>query len=862
MFHNIITIFEALSKTPQYAMRKIQLQILFFFLTGISISFAQQPQKPSSVEIYNQIKKLNFLGSVLYVAAHPDDENTRLISYMANEMNARTGYLSLTRGDGGQNLIGPQLRELLGVIRTQELIEARKIDGGEQFFSRANDFGFSKTPDETLQIWDKDKVLADVVWTIRKFQPDVIINRFDHRSPGTTHGHHTSSAMLSVESFKLTNDSKIYPEQLKYVKPWQVKRQFFNPSWWFYGSQEKFDAANKSKFTKLETGVYYTGIGKSNQEIAALSRSRHQSQGFGSTGARGEETEYLELINGETPTERDNLFDGIDTSWNRVKNGKPIGELISKIISKYDFSNPSASIPDLVKAYTMIEALDEDHWKPLKATAIKNIISSCSGLYLEAVATEQEATPGSTIKLNLEVINRSPIEMQLTSVTSLPDNKTTVQNSILKNNNDQKSILQIQLPENLEYTQPYWLKEKASVGMYTVSNQENIGIPDIIREVKVVFNVKINGVEIPFERNVVYKYNDGVKGEMYNFLDIVPEVTTSISEKVLIFKDTKSKMIPVKVRAGKDAITGNLQLELPKSWVVSPKEIPFSLSKKGNEQTFYFEVTPPVNQEETVAKAIAIVDNKRFDKDETIIDYSHITKQMVLKPAESKCIRIDLKNSGDAIAYIMGAGDEVPESLTQMGYKVTILKPEEITPERLDSFSTVITGIRAYNTVNALANKQKILFDFVKSGKNMIVQYNTYGKMVTNQIAPYPLKVSNDRVTEENAKITFLAPNHPVLNAPNKITEKDFQGWTQEQGLYYPDQYDPAFTPIISSHDKGESAKDGALLIAPYGKGYYIYTGLSFFRELPEGVAGAYRLLSNIISLKQPIEAPKQELKK
>ncbi|WET02662.1 PIG-L family deacetylase [Flavobacterium sp. YJ01] len=842
-------------------MRKIQIQIFLLFFISFQISFAQQPQKLNSVEIYNQIKKLNFLGSVLYVAAHPDDENTRMISYLANDMNARTGYLSLTRGDGGQNLIGPQLRELLGVIRTQELIEARKIDGGEQFFSRANDFGFSKNPDETLDIWDKNKVLADVVWTIRKFQPDIIINRFDHRSSGTTHGHHTSSAMLSVQSFKLTNDPKVYPEQLKYVTPWQVKRQFFNPSWWFYGSQEKFDAANKSKFTKLETGVYYNGIGKSNQEIAALSRSRHQSQGFGSTGVRGEETEYLELINGETPKERDNLFDGIDTSWNRVKNGKPIGDLISSIISKYDFNKPSASIPDLVKAYAMIEALEDDHWKSIKSNAIKNIIASCSGLYLEAVANEQEATPGSTLKLYLEAINRCSVDMQLVSIKTLPDNKTISQNIPLKNNNDQRINIQLQLPENIEYTQPYWLKEKATVGMYTVSNQENIGIPDIIRETKVVFNIKINDIEIPFERTVVYKYNDGVKGEMYNFVDIVPDVTTSILERVLIFRDTKSKMIPVKVRAGKDNVKGNVHLELPKSWTVSPKEIPFDLDKKGNEQIFYFEVTPPVNPEEVIAKSIATVDGKRFDKDQTIIDFNHITKQMVLKSAESKCIRIDLKTSGDAIAYIMGAGDEVPESLAQMGYKVSILKPEEITPEKLDSFSTVITGIRAYNTVNALANKQNILFNFVKGGKNMIVQYNTNGKLVTDKIAPYPLKLSNDRVTEENAKITFLAPNHPVLNTPNKISEKDFQGWTQEQGLYYPNEYDAAFTPIISSHDKGESAKDGALLVAPYGKGYYIYTGLSFFRELPEGVSGAYRLLSNIISLKQPIEAPKQDLK-
>nr|WP_294924600.1 PIG-L family deacetylase [uncultured Flavobacterium sp.] len=841
-------------------MRKTQLFLIL--LLSIQISFAQQPQKPNSVAIYNQIQKLNFLGSVLYVAAHPDDENTRLISYLSNEVNARTGYLSLTRGDGGQNLIGPQLRELLGVIRTQELIEARKIDGGEQFFSRANDFGFSKNPDETLKIWDKSQVLADMIWTIRKFQPDVIINRFDHRSPGTTHGHHTASAMLSVESFNLTNDPKIHPEQLNYVTPWQVKRVFFNPSWWFYGSQEKFDKADKSKFTTLETGVYYAGIGKSNQEIAALSRSCHQSQGFGSTGARGEETEYLELINGDNPKQRNNLFDGIDTSWNRVNNGKPIGELISRIIANYNFSNPSASIPDLVKAYSMIESLEDSHWKTLKSDAIKNIIASSAGLYLEAVAEEQEATPGSTIKLNIEAINRSSIEMQLTALTSLPDNITTIKNKLfLKNNNDQRIKLQIQLPDTIEYTQPYWLKEKATVGMYTVSNQEIIGIPDIIRDVKVAFNIRINGVDIPFERTVVYKYNDGVKGEMYNFLDIVPEVTSSILEKVLIFKDSKNKLVPVKVRAGKDGIKGNLQVELPKNWIVSPKQIPFTLDKKGMEQTFYFEVTPPSNFEEAVAKSIVIVDNNRFDKDETVIDFNHITKQMVLKPAESKFLKIDLKTTGDSIGYIMGAGDEVPESLTQMGYKVTILKPEEITPEKLDSFNVVITGIRAYNTVNALANKQSILFDFVKSGKTMIVQYNTSSRLITDKIAPYPLKLSNDRVTEENAKVTFLAPKHPVLNTPNKISTKDFEGWTQEQGLYYPNQFDDAFTPILSSHDKGESAKNGALLVAPYGKGYYIYTGLSFFRELPEGVAGAYRLLSNIISLKQPVEAPKQQLK-
>lgn len=842
-------------------MQKVFIQSLVIFFLSFQISNAQQPQKPNSVEVYNQIQKLNFLGSVLYIAAHPDDENTRFISYFSNEVKARTAYLSMTRGDGGQNLIGPQLRELLGVIRTQELIEARKIDGGEQFFTRANDFGYSKNPAETLEIWDKDKVLSDIVWAIRKFQPDVIINRFDHRTSGNTHGHHSASALLGVESFALANNPTIFPEQLKLVKPWQANRQFFNTSWWFYGSQEKFNAADKTNLLSIQTGVYYQSIGKSNQEIAALSRSRHQSQGFGSTGTRGEETEYLELINGKPLQDKTSIFEGIDTSWNRVKGGKLIGELLTKIILEYDFKNPSASIPDLTKAYSMIQSLDENQWKGIKSEEIKKIIAACSGLYLEAVSQNQEATPGSLVKLKIEAINRSPIAMQLVSVTTLPGLKSINQNVTLNNNISQKINLDLQLPSTIEYTQPYWLKDKGTEGIYTVSDQKNIGIPDIIREVKVVFNIQINGIEIPFERTVVYKYNDDVKGEMYNYLDVVPEVTTSILDKVSLFRDTKKKYVAVKIKAGKDIVKGDLQLELPANWIVMPKSIPFNLDKKGTEQTVYFEVTPPNSTDEAVAKSIAIIDTKRYDKEQIIIDFSHITKQQVLKTSEAKFIRLDLKTKEEKIAYIMGAGDEVPNSLSQMGYKVTLLNPEEISPEKLANFDVVMTGVRAYNTLQALANKQAILFDFVKGGKTMLVQYNTSNDLVTDNIAPFPIKLSRDRVTEENAEVRFLAPNHPVLNSPNKITTKDFEGWKQEQGLYYPNEFDKAFTPILSSNDKGETPKNGALLIAPYGKGHYIYTGLSFFRELPEGVSGAYKLLANIISLQNPVTIPVQKTK-
>jgi LmbE family N-acetylglucosaminyl deacetylase len=824
--------------------------ITSFLLLFIGLyAFSQRPAKPNSVEIYNQIQKLNFLGSVLYIAAHPDDENTRLISYLSNEKKARTVYLSLTRGDGGQNLIGPELRELLGVIRTQELIEARKIDGGEQLFSRANDFGFSKNPDETLQIWDKDQVMSDVIWAIRKFQPDVIINRFDHRSPGTTHGHHTASAMLSFDAFDMANDKTVFPNQLSLVTTWQPKRLFFNTSWWFYGSKEKFEKSDKSNLSKLQTGVYYQSVGKSNQEIAALSRSCHQSQGFGNTGTRGEEDEYLELLKGENITDKTNLFEGIDTSWNRVNGGNAIGEILNAVEKNFDFKNPSASIQELVKAYNLIQKLDNQHWKTVKTEEIKKIIAACSGLYLEAVAESQSVTTGNSIKVKLEAINRSSVPMKWKSTNSFPENEEDFISIDLKNNTLYNNSLTLEVPDNVNYTSPYWLKEKGMVGMYRVDEQQNIGIPDVLRQAKVAFEIEINGVTIPFERYIVYKYNDDVKGEVYQPLDVIPAVTSAITEKVYVFNSSKSQTVTVKIKAGKENVNGKIELEIPTNWSVSPKEIPFKLTKKDEEQLAVFSVSPSKEASEIVIKSKITVDNQVFDNEKIEINYSHIYKQIVLKPSEAKAFKVDIKIKYEKIAYIMGAGDEVPKSLKQMGYEVEIIKPEEISATRLLNFDVVMTGIRAYNTVSELAFKQSILLDFVKNGKTMIVQYNTLDDLVTPTIAPYLLKISRDRVTEENAEVRFLAPEHPILNYPNKITESDFNGWKQEQGLYYPNEWDKNFTAILSANDKGEKPKDGAILVAKYGKGNYIYTGLSFFRELPEGVIGAYRLMANMISI-------------
>ncbi|MGB1211569.1 MAG: PIG-L family deacetylase [Lacinutrix venerupis] len=829
-------------------MLKTITSLLFIFLLSFN-STAQQPDKPNASEIYDAIEKLNFLGSVLYLAAHPDDENTRLISYMANHVKARTAYLSLTRGDGGQNLIGPEIRELLGVIRTQELLAARRTDGGEQRFTRANDFGYSKHPDETLAIWNKDEVLSDVVLAIRQFKPDIIINRFDHRSPGTTHGHHTSSAMLSYEAFDLAGDASVYPNQVKEYGTWQPKREFYNTSWWFYGSKEKFEAADKTNLLNVDVGTYYPSSGLSNTEIASLSRSQHKSQGFGNTGTRGEQIEYIELIKGDLPKDKSNVFDGIDTSWNRVKGGKAIGDILKQVQENFDFTNPSASIKNLIQAYNLIKKLENKHWRNIKTKEIKTIIAACSGLYLEAAATESSSVLNNTTKLNIETINRSNANIELVSISKSDNKKTISKNINLKNNLSVQTELDFYVSNNDNYSVPYWLEEKGTLGMYKVENKKWIGLPETLRTATIQFNLNIEGSPISYTKPIVYKTNDPVKGEVYKPFEIIPEVSAKISEKVIIFENDTQKEIPVIVKASRDNLEGFIELNYPEDWNVFPKQQKINIKHKGQEQRLVFTVIPPKYQSEGTLSPKVTIGNKIYNKELIEIDYDHIPYQTVLLPSESKIVRLDIKKRGENIAYIEGAGDVVPESLTQIGYNVVIISPEDISSQKLSQFDAVVIGIRAYNTIEELNFKQDILFDFVKNGGNMIVQYNTSHRLKVDNLAPYTLELSRDRVTDESAEVTFVNPNHEVLNSPNKISQQDFKGWTQERGLYFPNKWAKEFTPILSMHDKGETPKTGSLLVAKYGKGHYIYTGLSFFREFPAGVSGAYRLFANMLSI-------------
>ncbi|MDC6405435.1 MULTISPECIES: PIG-L family deacetylase [Maribacter] len=840
-------------------------RITIFLLMGILFigpSFAQTPKNHSPADIFHEIQKLNFLGTALYIAAHPDDENTRLISYLSNHVHARTGYLSLTRGDGGQNLIGPELRELLGVLRTQELLAARRVDGGEQLFTRAVDFGYSKNPKETLEIWDKELILGDVVTAIRKFKPDVIVNRFDHRSPGTTHGHHTSSAMLSMEAFDLANDPKAFSDQLENTDTWQPKRLFFNTSWWFYGSQEKFEQADKTKLLNVDIGTYYPILGMSNNEIASLASSQHLCQGFGRLSSRGTEEEYLELLKGDLPQNKSDLFEGINTTWTRVAGGTEIGAILDKVESEFNFKDPSVHLSDLIKAYQLLQKINDDHWRELKSIELKAIIEDVAGLHLEAFTTQAFSNPGESIELNLEAVNRSNADIVLESV-SVNGEKLLIESTDLKYNELFKKQMKITIPNTTNYTSPYWLMEKGTLGTYTVTDSELIGKPETPRAFKATFNLLFDGVNIPITKNVSYKYGRPDKGEIYQPFEIVPKATSMLKDKVLIFSDGTPKQIPVTVKAHKDHVSGKVRLEIGDGWILDSATQPFSIEKKGDEQTLVFTLTPPATENESYLTSIVSIDGENISKELVTIAYDHIPTQTVLMPSEAKVVRLDIQKAGQHIGYIMGAGDDVPTSLEQIGYTVHIINPTDIDENSLDKYDAVVLGIRAYNVVDELSFKQRYILEYAKNGGTVIVQYNTAGRWADQfeNIAPYDLQISRDRVTNENSEVKIIAQDHQLVNYPNKISSNDFNGWVQERGLYFPDSWSKEFTPILEMKDEGEKATKGSLLIAPYGEGHYIYTGLSFFRELPAGVPGAYKLFSNMLSVGKDNLSKKEQIK-
>jgi len=821
-------------------------KIIVLALTIMQAQFVsgQRPERYNSSDIQLMLEKLQVLGNVLYVAAHPDDENTAVITYFANERKLNTAYFSFTRGDGGQNLIGPEIREKLGLIRTHELLKARKIDNGQQFFSRAVDFGYSKHPDETFNIWDRENVLGDLVWIIRKFRPDIIITRFNP-VPGTTHGHHTASAMFAAEAMDLAGNPKEYEEQLTYVQPWQPKSLYWNAYTWRMSNYLQ----DTSTLLRVDVGKYNELMGMSYSEIAALSRSSHKSQGFGVTGSRGKRVELFQWEKGYKP-EHD-ILEGIDVTWSRVAGGDDIGAKVNDLIAAFDPKQPSLLLKDLLNLRSLIKDLDDDFWKSKKIREVDEIIYAVTGLYLELKAEDFTACPGESLKLDIEAINRSDASIKLLGVEYKELGVGHNYDTELKNNSVFRQEVRVLLPENLQYTQPYWLSNPHTLGMFNVSDQQQIGKPVNGATIEAVFSLEIEGEHIEYRKPIVYKTTDPVQGEVYKPFYIIPPVFANIGGDVNIFNNHKAQTINVYVRAGKDSVTGSLSLNLPNSWEVIPSSYEVSIDKKNSQETFQFQVTPPEQQEVVFAQVTVSIDNREYSYNYTEIDYEHIPLQILFEKSESKFVKLDLEKGNEKIGYVMGAGDNIPENLRQIGYEVEIINDLEFSADNLDQYQTIILGIRALNTVDRLAFELQELFDWVERGGNMVVQYNTSHRLVTKDIAPFPLQLSRDRITVEEAEVELLLPNHEVLNYPNKISEKDFEGWVQERGLYFPNEWSEDFTPLLSSHDPGEPALEGGLLVAKHGKGRYIYTGYSWFRELPAGVPGAYRIFVNLISNRQ-----------
>lgn len=799
----------------------------------------------TSAEILESMHKLNVLGSVLYVAAHPDDENTRLITHLSKGLHLRTAYVSLTRGDGGQNLIGSELDENLGVIRTHELLQARNIDGGSQYFTRANDFGYSKTAEETFNIWDKDSVLSDLLRVVREFKPDVIINRFDHRTSGRTHGHHTASAILGKDAFQYCNSPLFMKADLADTEAHMVQRLFFNTSWWFYGSREKFDSATKTDLYQLDVGTFYPALGFSNNEIAAQSRSMHKSQGFGINSSRGKMLEYFERLDKIKENGQVSPFDGLDFSWYRLNGGGNVKKVIDEVLLNYDHEQPWLSITLLQKAEQYISELDDLHWKNIKLKEIRDIIFDCAGLYAEAFSSTRSTSPGSEIDVNTELIFRNPVQSELIKI-EFPLQKTDSTFN-LKMEFNQSVFWQAQLgiPKDAEFTCPHWLYGGRPNGFYRTSEAADRIKAVKDRKLKAVFTFKLGNRTYSIERNIHFKFDDPVLGEIHEDLDILPGVSIQLEDQVFLTTDDKIS-IQIKVKANNAHQHSSISLQLPDAYSIKPKSHEIDLAKAGDQKLLAFDIQVP--KADVPAKHIPVLVNNQQSYFLTTINYPHIGQKNILFPAKLVLIPEQVKIIPKRIAYIEGAGDVIDEAVEKMGFPVTRVKASELDKVTIKDFEVLIFGIRALNNQADLANCKNELLRFMDSGGKVIFQYNTTADLITNDFAPAVLKIGRGRVTNENASVELLKPQHPVFNVPNKITLSDFEGWVQERGLYFPSEYDSSYEELLMMSDPGETGLKSSLLVRQTGKGYFIYTSLAWFRQLKAGVPGAYKLFSNLIS--------------
>jgi LmbE family N-acetylglucosaminyl deacetylase len=840
--------------------RPLVAYLLLAFLAGALVPPAPaQRNLAGSDRIYASLEKLLVTGSALMIAAHPDDENTAVIAYFARGRHVRMGYLSLNRGEGGQNLLGPEQGALIGIIRTQELLRAREIDGGEQFFTRVVDFGYSKTADETLGKWGKENALRDVVWIIRHFQPDIIINRFSG-TPNDGHGHHQSSALLSKEAFHAAADPTRFPDQLQWVKPWQAKRLFWNTfSWRRVEEQLKQDDPRLT----LPTGEYNPVLGFSYQEIAGASRSQHRSQTMGAPERKGEARDYLVHLDGE-PAKQD-PFEGIDLTWGRVPGASRVEALLRQARDNFDFVNPAKSVPTLLAARTALLALERTPLVERKLSELEDAIAQCAGLWLDASATVHEVVPGSPLTVNLELVNRAPfpVTVQSAIVEGARGRAALLQEPVpLPVNRREVKPLTIALPSDYPISQPYWMKEAPRNDRYQVAQEDLplIGRPETPPALQARFLVRLgegdSAQEIEYLRPVHHRYVDPMFGELTRPLVVVPPVTLQLAQRSLIFATSAPKRVDLTLTSHRSKLSGTAALRVPAGWTIQPPSIPFTVAGVNEKLTLHFQVTPPASTQEGTLEAVATVDGTPHERGMTVVSYPHFPPQTLFPRETARLVREPVELLSRRIGYIMGAGDEIPQALEQIGARITLLSEADLSRGDLSGYDAIVAGVRAYNTRPDLVASHRRLLDYVAGGGTYVVQYNTtrnFGAGTADpveglQLGPHPFTIGRDRVSVEDAPVTILKPAHPLLNAPNKIRPQDFEGWVQERGLYFPQKFDERYDTVIASHDPTEESLTGGILYAKSGKGVFIFTSYSWFRQLPAGVPGAFRLFANMLS--------------
>ena len=820
--------------------------VLFGAISTFAAALPGDRTGPDPAAIRQDLRSFGTTGTVLHIGAHPDDENTQLITYLSLGRGYRAAYLSLTRGDGGQNELGRDFDEKLGVARTQELLAARRFDHGRQFFTRAIDFGFSKTPEETLRFWDRDAVLGDVVRIIRQFRPDVIVTRFPIPPGSGGHGHHTASAILAVEAFRLAGDPAAYPEQLAQgLTVWSPRRVVWN-SFSFGGAGPN---GLNGPVVQLDIAGTDPVSGETFGTIANKSRGMHKTQGLGGFSGRaatGPNLQNFMLLAGTGPFTSD-LMDGVDTTWARYPGGTEIDRLAAAALAGFKADDPAASLPALLDLHHKLAALPLDPLVADKRAQLDRIIQSCLGLEVETTVDRPEIVPGEKLRVTTTVRITRADGKAITHVNA-PGGT-----SALQPGQPDVHTVETVTPATLPLTQPYWLREDPVAGLARVSDPKLIGRPESPPTLSLRHEFAVEGERIYVDDEPVFVTRDS-QGEHRRRLDVIPPVSLSLGSEIYLVSPGATKAVSVEVTAARAHTRGVLRLDLPAGWSAAPGSQEFRLPGVGDKARVTFNVTAAAGPSAGRLTAIAQVDGHDFSNQRYEVRYDHIPVQLLQPPARARLASFALATKGLTIGYLPGAGDYVAECLGQMGYVVHRLAGADLTPEKLQGLDAVVIGVRAFNERTDLKDAFPGLLAWVEAGGTVIAQYNRPNGLKTEQLGPYPLSIEGPapalRVTDETAPVTLLAPDHAALNTPNRIAPADFDGWVQERGAYFPSKWDEArYTALLGMSDPGEAQLRSSILVAKHGRGHYVYTGIGFFRQLPAGVPGAYRLFANLLSL-------------